>query len=158
MTTGTLGKAIAVAVAELRITRRVVRTWVFAALALGIGLVIYHGWSMAGTMFSETTPPRFALPGFGVPALWILIAGIVFLAFDIRARDEHERVAEVVDSRPISNIVLLAGRWLAIAFAAWLPLALLAVVIQASGFLVEHLELPAGVPAEPVSLATFVFL
>ncbi|MDE0442790.1 MAG: hypothetical protein OXL38_11780 [Gammaproteobacteria bacterium] len=43
MTNRTLGKAIAVAVAELRIARRVVRTWVFAALALGIGLVLYHG-------------------------------------------------------------------------------------------------------------------
>ncbi|MDE0037354.1 MAG: hypothetical protein OXU77_07300 [Gammaproteobacteria bacterium] len=158
MTNRTLGKAIAVAVAELRIARRVVRTWVFAALALGIGLVLYHGWSMAGTMFGETTPPRFALPGFGIPVLCVLIAGIVFLAFDIRARDERDRVAEVLDARPISNIVLLAGRWLAIAFAAWLPLAVLAVVVQASGFVVEHLELPAGVSAEPVSLATFVFL
>ena len=158
MTTGTVRKAIAVAVAELRLARRVVRTWVFAALAVGVGLAIYHGWSMAGTMFGETTPPRFALPGFGVPALWILVAGIVFLAFDLRARDERERVAEVLDARPISNIVLLAGRWLAVAIAAWLPLALLAVVIQASGFVVEQLDLPAGVPAEPVSLATFVFL
>ena len=158
MFTGTVGKAVAVAVAELRVARRVVRTWVFAALALGVGLVIYHGWSSAGTLFGWTTQPRFALPGFGVPALWILIAGIVFLAFDIRARDERERVAEVLDARPISNIVLLAGRWLATAFAAWLPLVLLMVLIQVGGLVVEHLDLPAGVPAEPVSLATFVLL
>ena len=158
MFTGTVGKAVAVAVAELRVARRVVRTWVFAALALGVGLVIYHGWSLGGTLFGETTPPRFALPGFGVPALWILIGGIVFLAFDIRARDERERVAEVLDARPISNIVLLAGRWLATAFAAWLPLALLMVLIQVGGLVVEYLDLPWGVPAEPVSLATFVLL
>ena len=158
MTTGTVGKAIAVAVAELRLVRRVVRTWVFAALAVGVGLVIYHWWSMFNTLFAETKPPRFSLPGFGVLALWILIAGIVFLAFDIRARDERERVAEVLDARPISNVVLLAGRWLAITFAAWLPLALLAVVIQVGGFVVEHLDLAAGVAAEPVSLATFVLI
>ena len=158
MFTGTVGKTIAVAVAELRVARRVVRTWVFAALALGVGLVIYHGWSIAGTASGDAPAPRFALPGFGVPALWILIAGIVFLAFDIRARDVRERVAEVLDARPISNIVLLAGRWLAAAFAAWLPLALLTVLIQVGGLVVEHLDLPAGVPAEPVSLATFVLL
>lgn len=36
----------AVAAAELRVARRVVRTWVFAALALGVGLAIYHVWAV----------------------------------------------------------------------------------------------------------------
>ena len=44
------------------------------------------------------------------------------LAFDIRARDERERIAGVLDTRPIPNVVLLGGRVLGIVFIAWLPL------------------------------------
>ena len=154
----TFRDALTVALAELHIVRRMVRTWLFAALAIGVGLYVYHDWSVLHSFMGVVAAPRFALPGFGILTLWILLAGLVFLAFDVRARDERERVAEALDSRPLSNVALLGGRLLAVAFAAWLPLAVLAVFLQVGGMVVESLDLRLGVPAEPVSLATFVLL
>ena len=154
----TFRDALTVALAELHIVRRMVRTWLFAALAIGVGLYVYHDWSVLHSFTGLVAAPRFALPGFGILTLWILLAGLVFLAFDVRARDERERVAEALDSRPLSNVALLGGRLLAVAFAAWLPLAVLAVFLQVGGMVVESLDLRLGVPAEPVSLATFVLL
>jgi len=134
-----------------------VRTWVFAFIAVAGGLFAYHLWSGPAT-FGATAAPRFALPGLGMLSLWVLLVGLVFLAFDIRARDERERVAEVLDSRPVPNIVVLVGRLLAVVAIAWLPLVVLALLLQASGVVVEYQNWPLGVPAEPVSLATFVFV
>ena len=150
--------ALATAASELRIARRTVRTWVFAVLAIGVGLAIYHGWSVQHSQMGLVAPPRFALPGFGILVLWILVAGIVFMAFDIPGRDARERVAEALDSRPPSNIALLGGRLVAVALAAWLPLVVLAVVFQVGGLVIEHLDARFGVPPEPVSLATFMFV
>ena len=154
----TFGDAWTVALAELRIVWRMVRTWLFSALAISVGLYVYHDWSVLHSYTGLVAAPRFALPGFGILTLWILLAGLVFLAFDVRARDERERVAEALDSRPLSNVALLGGRVLAVAFAAWLPLAVLAALLQVGGMVVESLDVRLGVPAEPVSLATFVFL
>ena len=134
-----------------------VRTWVFASIAVAGGLFAYHLWSGPAT-FGATAAPRFALPGLGMLSLWVLFVGVVFLAFDIRARDERERVAEVLDSRPVPNIVVLAGRLFAVVAIAWFPLVALALLLQASGMVVEQQNWPVGVPAEPVSLATFVFI
>lgn len=150
--------ALAAAAAELRIARRTVRTWVFAALAIAVGLVVYHTWSIQHTQVGIAAHPRFALPGFGILVLWVLATGIVFLAFDIPGRDTRERVAAVLDSRPPSNIALLAGRLLAVALASWLPLVMLAVLLQGGGLVIDHLDARAGVAAEPVSLATFMFI
>ena len=150
--------ALAAAAAELRIARRTVRTWVFAGLAIAVGLVVYHTWSIQHTEVGYAAHPRFALPGFGILVLWVLAAGTVLLAFDIPGRDTRERVAAALDSRPPSNIALLAGRLLAVALASWLPLLLLAVLLQGGGFVIDHLDARAGVAAEPVSLATFMLI
>ena len=150
--------AVAVAAAELQVARRVVRTWVFAALALGVGLAIYHVWAVEHSMMGRVAHPRFAMPSLGFLTLWTLLAGIVFLAFDIPVRDQRERVADVLDSRPFANVALMGGRLVAVALAAWLPLAVLAVALQIGGVVVEQLDARAGVPLEPVSLTTFMFL
>ena len=94
MLKSTFRDALTVALAELHIVRRMVRTWLFAALAIGVGLYVYHDWSVLHSFMGLVAAPRFALPGFGILTLWILLAGLVFLAFDVRARDERERVAE----------------------------------------------------------------
>lgn len=150
--------ALAAAAAELRVARRTVRTWVFAALAVAVGLLVYHIWSFQHSQMGMGAHPRFALPGFGILVLWVLVVGIVFLAFDIPGRDARERVAAVLDSRPPSNIALLAGRLMAVALAAWLPLVALAVLLQVGGLVIDHLDARFGVAAEPMSLATFAFV
>ena len=147
----------AVAAAEFRLARRMVRTWVFAFIAVVGGLFVYHLWSGPAT-FGATAAPRFALPGIGMLTLWALLFGVVLLAFDIRARDERERIAAVLDTRPIPNVVLLGGRLLSIVVIAWLPLIVWALLLQGTGMVVDSMNATVGVPPEPVSLATFVFV
>ena len=147
--------ALAVAAAEVRQARRLSRTWLLGFLVVVGGSFLYLGGSGV---------PRFALPGVGMVLLWVLLVGVVFLAFDIRARDQRERIAAVLDARPITNLVLLAGRLLGIALTAWLPLAVWALLLLAVGLLDEAVNLAGSrvsdsrVTPEPVSLATFVFL
>ena len=118
------------------------------------GLFVYLGGSGA---------PRFALPGVGMLLLSVLLIGVVFLAFDIRARDARVRIAAVLDTRPLSNIELLGGRLLGIALAAWLPLAVWAMLLLGVGMLDEGVNLASSrvsdirITPEPVSLATFLF-
>ena len=152
-----LADVLAVAAAEFRQARRLCRTWLLGFFVVVGGLFVYHLWAGPAT-FGATAEPRFALPGIGMLALWVLLFGVVFLGFDIRARDERERIAAVLDTRPIPNIVLLGGRWLGIVLVAWLPLAVWALLLQGTGMIIEGVNVPGGIPPEPVSLATLLFV
>ena len=44
--------------------------------------------------------------------LRVFMMALVFLSFDIRARDERERMHEVLDTRPVDNLAMLIGRLL----------------------------------------------
>ena len=145
---------LAVAAAEFRQARRLSRTWLLGFFVVVGGLFVY----LSGAASFGANAPWFALPGIGMLSLWVLLIGVVFLAFDIRARDERERIAAVLDTRPTPNIVLLGGRLLGIALIAWLPLAVWALLLQGTGMIDEGMNLSdSGVTPEPVSLATFVF-
>lgn len=153
-----MAKTAAVALVELRSARRNVRTWVSAALIGGAGLALYHILSYEHTQFGAVVAPRFWLPGIGLVVLWVALPCLVFLAFDLRARDERARISQVVDARPVSNIALVGGRLLAVVLVAWLPVLLMAVVLQVGGLIAEANDWRIGVAAEPVSLMTFVFV
>ena len=148
---------LAVAAAEFRQARRLNRTWLLGFLVAVGGLLVFLVWS--GGSYTGHAPARFALPGIGMLSLWVLLFGVVLMAFDIRARDERERIAEVLDTRPIPNIVLLGGRLLGIALIAWLPLAIWALLVQGMGMIDASMNLSyTRITPEPVSLATFVFV
>ena len=146
-----------VCVLELRSARRMVRTWLFVFLALAAGGVLYHGFGF-NHFYNDSIAPRFAVPGFGVVTLWVLLIGLVFIGVDARHRDGGAQVGEALDTRPISNIALLAGRLLAVVVVVWLPLLVLALGLQVAGMVVARLHLPGGTPPELVSLLTFVLL
>ena len=144
--------------AELRSARRMVRTWLFAAIALGVGASLYEISGAYHFFDVHSVAPRFALPGLGFLILWILLIGLVFVTFDSRARDKNAGIAEALDARPIPNAALLAGRLLATTIIVWLPLWVLAAGLQIGGVVVARMQWPAGVAPEPVSLLTFVLL
>ena len=153
----TTHQVLALAVAEFRQARRLSRTWLLAFLVSVGMLFVYLVWP--GGSYGANAPPRFALPGIGMLALWALLIGMVLLAFDIRVRDERDRIAEALDTRPMPNIALLGGRLLGIAPIAWLPLAVWALLVQGTGVIDERMNLSDyRVTPEPVSLAIFVFV
>ena len=153
----------AVTVAEMRSARRQVRTWVFSLLAIGASLVFFVGSGVqhadAGWIspVTEFPAPRFAMSAAGMLLLLAFLFGTIFLAFDVLARDRRERMVEVLDTRPVSNVELLLGRILGIVGTAFLAALVLVVLLQAFGSIAGAL----GAPTEPVqitSLATFLFV
>ena len=153
----------AVALAEMRSARRQVRTWVFSLLAVGGSLFFFigsgaqhaqEGWISPVTDFPA---PRFAMSSAGMLLLLAFLFGVIFLAFDVRARDRRERMEEVLDTRPVSNVELLLGRILGVVGTAFLAALTLVALVQTFGIVGGAL----GAPTEPVqitSLATFLFV
>lgn len=170
--TRSIEEVSAVAAAELR-TRRLVRTWLFAALGLVLILgshalvALEHGRYFGGGMFVDVYTPRFSISWLGAVWLWLFLVAAVFLAFDTRPRDLRERVAGVLDSRPVANGILLCGRLVGLVLTAWLPLVAVLALIQLFGVVGEAVHAASGddepmiawmlaVPIEPVSLAAFL--
>lgn len=153
---------LAVAAAELRSVRRLARTWVF----LGLGIAVmgttyaYYSYMHATTSASGLTGvflPRFTTAYFNSYVLWFFMAALVFLAFDLQSRDQRDRVAAVLDSRPLSNIALAGGRLCAAVVAIALPLFAVLLLIQAAGTVGRALGKWVD-PIEPVATFTFYFL
>ncbi len=157
-------KALAIAFAEIRSARRLVRTWLFAGLAvvIGVGFFIFfsfmHGAGSGVSPSAGLLSPRFTASYLGVYYVWVLMTGLIFLAFDIRARDQRELIAEVVDVRPTSNLSLLAGRLAGLVIVAWVPVLVIAVIFQAIGGAAQLFDWWMGETVQPVSLIVLLFL
>ncbi|HMB74279.1 MAG TPA: hypothetical protein VKQ06_11965, partial [Gammaproteobacteria bacterium] len=149
---------------ELRHTRRLVRYWVFVSIAFILGLAGYGYYSALHALFSAVSAsvgmigPRYLMMAIASYYITGFVLGIVFLGFDIRARDIRESIVEVLDSRPLTNLELVAGRFFALFLAGWVPIVILAVLIQGAGWLLPMLGSPFGRTVQPWSLLSFVFL
>ena len=141
---------------ELRSVRRSARTWVFAALAVGLGFGLYL-YLFGAHGFGQTSAPRLNVPGYGGLALCVLLLGVLALTFDGPSRDRRALVADALHARPFSNFELHAGRLLAAALAVWLALVVLALLVLAFESLTANHRL-FGVPEPALGLATFVLL
>ena len=155
----TIANCVAVFVAEMRTARRLPRTWLFGVLAVLVGFVAYHGQVSQLHLAGVVPAPRFALPGFGLLVLAVLLVGVVFQAFDSRARDERDRIAGTLDAMPVSNVEFIGSRVLAMAAAIWFALLAATVVLQVVGMVAASANLPFfGEPAGLIGLATLVLL
>jgi len=147
-----------IARAEARLDRRLVRYWVFVALAslfaagsyAAIAALYYNFSAHSATIGAMNTRFLF-VGGFGFRYALIIAVGLIFLAFDIRARDAKDRIAEVLDSLPYSNLELVAGRCLGLLMANWIPPAILCGAIAAVGW-------GFGLTIEPWSLLSWLTL
>ena len=154
---------LAVAFAEMRAARRMARTWVFVALTTLLGVLTYVQYAFMHAMsgFASTLGsfgPKVLVTTIGMIMAVVLIVGMVFLAFDVRARDQRERMAEVLDTRPIGTVSLLAGRLTALVFVLWITVAVVMGLIQVFGVMAKAFDWWGGDTLEPVSLMSFLFL
>lgn len=154
----------AVALAEMRSARRLARTWLFGALALLIGVLAYlfyagiHGTLSGLSASIGVSNPRFLMSAIGAFLTWLFLVAMIFLAFDVRARDTRDRMVEVLDSRPLDNLTMLTGRLIGLVIVVWVPLLLMTLAIQGLGALAMALDLPVGEMIEPHSLLAFVLV
>ena len=157
-----LAAVLGIAVAEMRTIRRLVRYWLFTLLSVGIALLAYGYYSTIHSLFSSYSAtvgavnPKYILPQIGLWSMVLLIVGVVFLAFDVRARDVRERVFEVLDVRPSDNTELLAGRLLGTFVMSWLPLLGTATLIQLFASASSFFGWPIGGTIEWRSLLAFL--
>ena len=129
---------LAVARAEIRTTLRLIQYWVFALLSVGLGCLVYAQLAMTHGNLSGiasglgTFSPQFYVGLFGAYFYLWLFVGLIFLAFEIRTRDERDQIVDVLDSRPYSNAEYVVGKFCALLAMAWLPIAVLMVLSKSS--------------------------
>ncbi len=154
----------ALATAEVRTCKRLVRTWVFIALALffSVGTWIYQSANYLSNSSSGPhvglASPRYLVPDLGEQILVFFSIGILFLAFDVRLRDVRDRIGEVMDTRPNSNLELLTGRLIGIVFLLTVPAFAVMGFISIFGWVAESIDAPFGSLIEPVSVVSFLTL
>jgi ABC-type transport system involved in multi-copper enzyme maturation permease subunit len=152
----------AIARAEMRLTRRLVRYWAFLAIAYAVGAVAWLYYSFLHAFFSSFSAtvasinPRYLLSVLGFYYLIVFMVGLVFLGFDVRARDVRERMVEVLDARPVSNLELLTGRFVGVLIMSWVPVVGIAVLLQLLGVLLQAVGAPLGGTLNVASLVGFV--
>ena len=157
-----LSMTFAIARTEIRSVRRLVRYWMFSFLSVGFTILIYlfhavlHGVLSGYSANVAIIGPRYLMSAMGLYVMMIFLPGLIFLAYDVRARDERERMAAVLDSRPVSNPEFLVGRSLGLVLMAWAPAIVAAVLIQTFGSLALMLDWYLGEPVEPYSLIGFL--
>lgn len=129
----------AVAAAEMRLDRRLARTWVFIVVMILFTAVIVlntlSSYSMASAVSSSTLiNSPLMLPYQMNPNLVFFIwLGVIFLAFDIYARDKRERLEEVVGTLPVSNFEIVLGRATGITVLMSLPIVIAVVLYYIVG-------------------------
>lgn len=116
------------AVAEMRSCRRLTRTWVILAAIFLICAEWYIGsldWnypnSSNNTLLAENVTARYMLPSLMNNFIAVFSIGFIFLAFDIRARDVQNRIADVIDTIPASNVEIIIGRLAGIFLCLFIP-------------------------------------
>lgn len=148
----------AVTMAEMRSSRRLVRTWMFIALSVLVGLLMYLYYVVLHGMFSGLSStfgflnPRFLISASSFMVIATFMLAIVFLAFDVRARDARARMIEVLDSRPVGNATLIAGRLTGVVLIAWVPMLVMFALIQGVGAAGLAFDWPFGEPVQPASV------
>lgn len=145
-------RTIAVLVnAEMRSCRRLARTWVFVCIALSLctlwyfldlGGVYQTWWPEAPSGWSNyTIAPQYDIDRvlfiFGI----IFAIGMIFLCFDIRARDTTSLISEVVDSKPANNLEITIGRVVGILLLLLVPILFFVVALTCYEVLAHFLEL-----------------
>ena len=127
------GFVLGIARAEARLTRRLVRFWVFASLSVIVGMLAYlqfffiHRFISSLSASAAAINPRYFVSSFGNNFLFLFVIGLVFLAYDVRARDQRERMSEVLDTLPCSNLELVLGK----ALGVFLPVIVLIPIAMA---------------------------
>ncbi|MCY4012109.1 MAG: hypothetical protein OXG82_05265 [Gammaproteobacteria bacterium] len=159
-----LDAVLAVAIAEARVAARLPRMWVFVALGCGSVLAAYGYYFYAHGYFSAPMPaiayfsPRFQAAAMNVYLLWVFLAAAAFLAFDVGQRNHRERIAEVIDCRPVSNLALMAGRLLGLLLVSWVPMLTVVLIVQLFGLGSRAAGWWLGEPVEPVAQTAFLLV
>ena len=130
-----------VALAEVRIVRRMARFWtavVVLSLCSFLGYVsscLFFGYSATGSPSFGPGAPKYLL-GSIEPTFFLMFQLVaLFLLFDAAHRHRRNRIDEVLDSRPVHSFEYLAGRAIGIALLVWFVAASQLIAMQVMGLI-----------------------
>ena len=150
----------AVALCEMRSCSRLARAWIAMSLAFfiaSIGYLVVCGQHMVTSTNGPITQiPRFVVGDHASTFIGIFALGIIFLAFDIRARDVRDRIIGIIDAKPISNLELVVGRLGGILMLLCIPLLLFLGLVVLHGALADLAGWSFGAPIEIWSVLSFL--
>ena len=151
------------AVAEMRSCRRLARTWII----FGIALTFCIGWyinNFESNLFPG--PPSGWIhyqmsPSYTVAEMMsVFVAtfsfGLIFLVFDVRARDVQNRTHEIVDSLPANNFEIILGRLIGILLLLFILILLFIGLVACYEAITELIGIPHRVGIQPLSLVTLL--
>lgn len=153
-----------IATAEIRNSVRLMRTWTFTAIACFLVVTIYmnqmwvHSTASSISASAGDFGSRFLMGTSSYAMLLVFQIGIIFFAFDVRARDTRDRIAEVLDSRPFTNVDLLLGRLTGLVLLLVIPATTLIALLWIVSFFLYQFDAPLGDVIEPYSVLSFVVL
>ena len=133
--------------------------WIYASLLLVLCIGAFAALSYLHNAFASFAGPptylgpRFLIGRYGVYPLVFSLIGLVFLGWP-RTDDP----TDALDTRPTSNVLVIAGRVAGLACIAWIPLAFCFAMIQAMGAVAQWLEWPFLDTIEGYSLSTYLFV
>ncbi len=102
--------------------------------------------------------PRYIVSLFGSSFLALFCLGVLLFTFDMRHRDERNRIREVFDSKPINSTELFIGRLLGIFLLVGTPMFIIVALAVGWGVISEVFSIPFGEPIEPWSVASFLII
>ncbi len=148
--------------AEIRTCKRLTRTWEFIAIACVATLWqwvvltdLYDYKSLVSPVYG-LIGPRFTIAEMGGTMLFWFSVGVIFLAFDMRFRDSRDRMTEVLDKQPPSDVEMILGRLLGIVVLLAIPACSVVLLMFCYGMVAEAFSLALGTPMEPVSVFAFI--
>ena len=112
-------------------------------------------------MFASTDAPLAQIPRFVVGEtaaqfIGIFTIGIIFLAFDLRARDVRDRISGIIDAKPVSNLELVVGRLSGIVILLCIPMLLFICMALLHGVVADIFDWSFGAPIEIWSILSFL--
>lgn len=135
----------------MRSCRRLARTWVFICLAILFCTLVYttevsnavqdyypsapSGWTHG------SIAPQYTINDLVFSFGAVFVIGIIFLCFDIRARDVRSNISEVIDSMPANNLEVTVGRMVGILLLVLIPMMIFLGGITFYEVLAHYLEL-----------------
>lgn len=153
-----------VAVHEMRIHRRLVRTHVFIGVALllctcyFLVVTLNHMRPATHIPMLGVISPRYIVSLLSGSFLTLFCVGVLVLTFDQINRDQRNHVQEVIGSKPLRDIELFIGRLLGVILMMAIPMLLFLIGIVVYGIIAETVSLRFGEPVEIWSVLSFVFL
>lgn len=100
--------------------------------------------------------PRFIVGDSANQFIGLFVLGIIFLAFDIRARDQRDRISGIIDAKPINNLELVVGRLVGILVLLVIPILLFLSLILVHGAVAGLAGWTFGAPIEIWSVLSFL--